>query len=630
MNLFALIAFLAQPNFIYPVQAPQNLTGSFGGYRLSHHHAGLDLYASEAETTPILAAADGTIYKIRQNNVGYGNAIYMKHDDGYTTIYAHLSAFGPQLAPIVKEMQAEKQSRESTDFFFEKGVRVKVKQGDVIGYIGTSGTDLVHLHFEVRQKNQPLNPLTNGLKMIDTQPPRIAKLAFRPRKAKSSVEGEHTPRIYSTEDMPSVIHISGDVAVSVAVEDHMEGSDRILQPLAIEFFIDDEVRHVIRYDQVTYGKRGVTELDYDSTLRASGDGLFHRLTREGPLVETQQKGGKANLTDLKPGRHKVRIHTVDAAQNEDTFTFDLQVDPPKFCPIKFANLPQGKVTEASPRQWLPRAFALPLDISSETQCPPLKVNVLRNGKPLKTGVTLSHYDGKPALVVDVPTKGESDFTIGYQHDGVTKWHQVRAFSTEAGAKFESSPVTLTVGKEILQAYPTELVVEQNPGAPGMSAESPLYRFTNAWLPARDASRVSVKRPFNVRPHEGLALFLNEGTKWWYLGREEKEDGIAGASGHLVGFALMRDRNSPQIDAPFFEEHPAGYRLIVKTYDEGSGVRRATLKIDNKPCAFEWQSSYKRIVYLPLNPPTPGRHQIEVTAEDYVGHTTTYRSTIMWP
>jgi len=101
-------------------------------------HKGVDFAA--ATGTPIRAAADGVI-EFAGSQGGYGNLVVIKHWDKYSTAYAHMSRF----ASIA-----------------HKGGRVR--QGDVIGYVGTTGWSTgPHLHYEFRINNQPRDPLAVDL-----------------------------------------------------------------------------------------------------------------------------------------------------------------------------------------------------------------------------------------------------------------------------------------------------------------------------------------------------------------------------------------------------------------------------------------------------------------------------------
>ncbi|MED4360885.1 M23 family metallopeptidase [Bacillus licheniformis] len=102
-------------------------------------HKGLDIAAPEGEA--VAAAADGTISKSYQSD-SYGQVIFIKHDNGYETVYAHLS----------KRLKKEKE---------------RVKKGAQIGIIGNTGISTgTHLHFEMHHgswtedKRYAINPLT--------------------------------------------------------------------------------------------------------------------------------------------------------------------------------------------------------------------------------------------------------------------------------------------------------------------------------------------------------------------------------------------------------------------------------------------------------------------------------------
>jgi murein DD-endopeptidase MepM/ murein hydrolase activator NlpD len=98
-------------------------------------HKGTDFAASRG--TPILAAADGTLsYKGYKG--GYGKTIMIDHAQGYSTLYAHMNGYALGI-------QTGK----------------KVRQGQVIGYVGSTGRSTgPHLHYEVRQNKRHIDPMT--------------------------------------------------------------------------------------------------------------------------------------------------------------------------------------------------------------------------------------------------------------------------------------------------------------------------------------------------------------------------------------------------------------------------------------------------------------------------------------
>ncbi|WP_332681090.1 M23 family metallopeptidase [Bosea sp. (in: a-proteobacteria)] len=102
--------------------------------RYSKMHTGVD-WANRIGT-PILAAGNGTVIKAEWDS-GYGRRIEIQHANGYVTTYSHQSAFAKGIAP-----------------------GVKVRQGQVIGFIGNTGLSTgPHLHYEVMVNGNFVNPM---------------------------------------------------------------------------------------------------------------------------------------------------------------------------------------------------------------------------------------------------------------------------------------------------------------------------------------------------------------------------------------------------------------------------------------------------------------------------------------
>jgi murein DD-endopeptidase MepM/ murein hydrolase activator NlpD len=103
-------------------------------YKVPMHHNGLDIIVSSGE--PIYAVASGVVSDITRSRKGLGNVVTLSHKGGYLTKYAHLA-----------------------DIQVEKGR--SVKEGDIIGYVGTSGNSFApHLHYEVHRDSIVLDPVS--------------------------------------------------------------------------------------------------------------------------------------------------------------------------------------------------------------------------------------------------------------------------------------------------------------------------------------------------------------------------------------------------------------------------------------------------------------------------------------
>ena len=144
---------------------------------------GLDIRTEHRENLPVYAAADGYICRIKIEPFGFGQAIYIRHADGYVSLYAHLNAFYPALASYVKQKQYE---TGALGYFAGPACRDYsiVKKGDLIAYSGNmGGSQGPHLHFEIRSFPDEINfnPMLFGLPVKDNVPPVFRSLSVYDR-----------------------------------------------------------------------------------------------------------------------------------------------------------------------------------------------------------------------------------------------------------------------------------------------------------------------------------------------------------------------------------------------------------------------------------------------------------------
>ncbi len=139
--------------FINPLNGDYRISSKFGNRKHPIRgkivfHKGVD-YAAKFGA-PIYAAAEGVIEYIGKNG-GYGNYIKIKHKNEYSTCYAHISRFSGNIK-----------------------LGSKVKQGQVIAYVGSTGVATgPHLHYEVIYNDKHIDPLTiahkNEVKLLDRE-----------------------------------------------------------------------------------------------------------------------------------------------------------------------------------------------------------------------------------------------------------------------------------------------------------------------------------------------------------------------------------------------------------------------------------------------------------------------------
>src|SRR5215213_4706148 len=99
-----------QNYFRNPLNIPLQLVANFGEIRTNHWHMGLDIRTQRKVNLPVYAPADGYIARVSVEPGGFGQAIYINHPNGYTTLYGHLNSFFPALASYVKQQQYANES----------------------------------------------------------------------------------------------------------------------------------------------------------------------------------------------------------------------------------------------------------------------------------------------------------------------------------------------------------------------------------------------------------------------------------------------------------------------------------------------------------------------------------------
>jgi len=96
-------------------------------------HFGMDFTAPRG--SPVYATGDGVVLRADNNSTGYGNHIRIDHGYGYVSLYAHL-------------------------YQYKVRANQKVKRGDLIGYVGSTGrSEAPHLHYEVFKDEERINPI---------------------------------------------------------------------------------------------------------------------------------------------------------------------------------------------------------------------------------------------------------------------------------------------------------------------------------------------------------------------------------------------------------------------------------------------------------------------------------------
>ncbi|HEX4957297.1 MAG TPA: M23 family metallopeptidase [Lacibacter sp.] len=316
--------------FRYPLAIPLKLNANFGEMRPNHFHMGLDLFTLRSENLPVYAPADGWISKIKIDPNGFGNAIYVSHPNGYTTLYAHMNTFPPGTALAIKEAQYAKQSWKG-DVEFEKN-QFPVKKGQLIGYSGNTGASAgPHVHYEIRRTEDDacLNALLFH-KVYDITPPDISRLAIYDRN-KSTYE--QTPRTLGLVRAAGGYTVSGNtltvnsdrISFAIAATDRITGVPNNNGIFEAVVYMDDEPVSGFQIDGVDYLQTRYLNAHIDYRIKTAGGSYLQHLS---PLPGDQlpiyfkKDDGLIHLNDTS--LHVIKIVVKDANANATTLRFNIR------------------------------------------------------------------------------------------------------------------------------------------------------------------------------------------------------------------------------------------------------------------------------------------------------------------
>ena len=272
----------------WPMDAEPALTSTFGEYRGGRLHAAIDLKTWGKEGFPVLAVDDGYVWRVRTSPWGYGRAVYVQLKDGRFAIWAHLSGFSDVIEKYVKEEQDRRETY-SVNLYFRPD-QLPVKKGDVVGFSGSTGIGVPHLHFELRDgEHRPLNPLTHGFDIKDTTPPTISAIGVVPLNAQSLVNGDVRPQAFDVKwhakkrqfIYADTLTVWGQIGVGMRVYDRADASalTNKLAPYKLRLLVNKKEVFETTLEAFGYGVTHHGELDRNFMMSQRGLGRFHNLYR---------------------------------------------------------------------------------------------------------------------------------------------------------------------------------------------------------------------------------------------------------------------------------------------------------------------------------------------------------------
>ncbi|EDM43046.1 hypothetical protein SCB49_12514 [unidentified eubacterium SCB49] len=293
--------------FDNPIKIPLILSGSFGELRSNHFHSGMDIKTKQVEGVPIHAPADGYVSRIKVGHFGFGKALYLKHPNGYSTVYAHMQRYEGNIQEMVKNAQYKKEKYEIE--LFPEPADIPVKKGDIIGYTGNSGSSGgPHLHFEIRDAaSRPMNPMLFGIEIPDTKKPIINSVFAYPMGDNAQVNGNSKPykvRLHKQKDgsyKAENIEAFGKIGFGISTYDQQNGASNkngVYQistahngqekfNVLFEKFSFSETRYINRFIDYKYFKKN----------RSRVQKLFRESNNPLSIIKNEEQNGFITISD---------------------------------------------------------------------------------------------------------------------------------------------------------------------------------------------------------------------------------------------------------------------------------------------------------------------------------------------
>ncbi|WP_147676447.1 M23 family metallopeptidase [Algibacter pacificus] len=399
-----------QDYFKSPLDVTLVLAGTFAELRSNHFHSGMDLKTKQRTGLKVKASASGFVSRIKIAHYGYGKALYITHPNGYTTVYAHLQKFAPEIEAYVKKKQYEAESYEIE--LFPTPEELPVIQGNTVAYSGNTGSSGgPHLHFEIRNKEEhPLNPMLFGIDILDTKAPIIQGLYAYPLDKNSFINKKNTKQkinlipLKNGNFVTKTIDAVGNIGFGVKTIDRQDLAGNSNGVYHIETLINGAPNFEIDFKEFSFDetKHINALIDYEHYItKKERIQLLFKQNNPLSLLKPIINNGVLNIKDSTNSVYKIRVSDF---KNNDTWitlnirgskNTDAKIKEEKITPYfinnkQVTNLKEGKIRVNFYKDTFYKDFYMNFEVENDTLF--LHDNTIPTQKNFNISFDISNYN----------------------------------------------------------------------------------------------------------------------------------------------------------------------------------------------------------------------------------------------
>lgn len=598
-------------NYLFPVEpgTPNLLAGTMGELRSNHFHSGIDVRTSGRIGVPVLAAQSGYISRVSISAGGYGNALYVTHANGHTTVYGHLDRFEKEIADHVRTEQYIKKTFD-INLYFKEGT-FNFKRGDTIAYSGNSGgSSGPHLHFDVRDKNnEALNPLSfNFSEVVDKVPPLVQKIALRTMDINSRINDQYGRyEFYVVKEgdnfkLPYPILASGNIGIELLGYDRLDNSRAKCGINFIEMYAHEELFFKQVIDKVNFGdtRNILTLMDY-ATLKNSGD-RYNKLYIDdgndlGYYTGTKAKG----IIKVVDKEIPLKIVLRDSYGNESQVALSLR---PSQVATEVPTLSAG----SKPLSY--QVLENVMEVSSQREVGDSALVYYKNSlNVLKPTYYNKHQN---IFLIDLRKVLPDSIKVGNQIL-ITNYEDI--IPSTIPYKYYSDLVDINFAKSTL--YDTvflRVVYNNNNGREVFSIGDSIYPLNR---------NMSITLKPKAEYSEKFAVYRVAGKYYQYIGGDWSNGRITFSTRDFGDFILMEDTNAPSINSMAVNGAAARFKIR----DDLSGIAYYEASINGEWLLMNYDYKTNMIWAERSNSKKPLKGDLSVKVVDNAGNENIYQEKI---